>query len=83
MCFERRLVFACGCEKPKDGNAHQQRRLCEWAAMGGNACSGAMIGADPYDSTEVMYECLECLARAEPSKDKSKLSGIRNKLGKR
>lgn len=88
MCFEPRIVFACGCEKPKDENAQRQqqqpqRRLCEWAAMGGNPCLGAMIGADPYDSTEVMYECLECLARAEPSMDKSKLSGLNNKLGTR
>ncbi|KFH46290.1 hypothetical protein ACRE_028910 [Hapsidospora chrysogenum ATCC 11550] len=85
MCFEPRIVFACDCEKPKDENAQQQqlRWLCEWAAMGGNPCSGAMIGTDPYVSTEVMYECLECLARAEPSKDKSKLSGLKNKLGTR
>lgn len=80
MCFESRIIFACGCEKLKHEGT--QRRLCEWSSMGGVPCSGTMIGADPSDSTEFMWECLECLTRAGSSKDslKFKFKEARSKL---
>lgn len=92
MCFEPRIVFACGCEKPKYDKI-QKLRLCEFACMGGFTCSGTMVGPDPYDSVEIMYKCLECqelLQRFGSSSDlpkhrdvKSLLSDLKKKIKNR
>ena len=82
MCFETRIVFACGHEKlqlsSETGPASYFTR-CEWANMSQRVCPPEMTGADPQTSTEVMYECMDCLqlagglnAKGSDGKDKKK-----------